>query len=173
MLQLFLKIFRVLNSEISPNRIATGFCLGMMLGLTPLMSLHNLFVLFVLCILAVNFAAALLGLGLFTLFAYLFDPLFNQFGSYLLHLDALQSLWVSAYHSDFWRLMKFNNTLVMGSFAASVLTFLPLFFVTKFLIIKYRSKVLVWIQKLRIVQALKSSKWAQRVQSAYETVYSS
>lgn len=102
MLQLFLKIFRILNSEISPNRIAAGFCLGMMLGLTPLMSLHNVFVLFALCMLAVNFAAALLALAVFTLFAYLFDPLFNQFGSYLLHLPALQSLWVDAYQSDFW-----------------------------------------------------------------------
>lgn len=173
MLQIFLKIFRILNSDISPNRIATGFCLGMVLGLTPLMSLHNLFVLFILCVLAVNFAAALLSLGLFTLFAYLLDPLFNQLGSYLLHLPELQSLWLSAYQSDFWRLMKFNNTLVLGSFVAALLAFLPVFFLVKFLIIKYRSKFLVWVQKLRIVQALKSSKWVQRVQSAYDMVHSS
>ena len=49
MLTLFFKALKALNSDYSPAQISLAVCLGMIIGLTPLGSVHNaIFFLFVL-----------------------------------------------------------------------------------------------------------------------------
>ncbi len=78
MIKLLAKLLRVLNSETDPGQISLGLCFAMIAGLTPLLSLHNLVVLLLVCILRVNLSAFLLGLAVFTGIAYLLDPLFHH-----------------------------------------------------------------------------------------------
>ncbi|MCA9481390.1 MAG: DUF2062 domain-containing protein, partial [Nitrospira sp.] len=77
MIKLLAKLLRVLNSETEPGQISLGFGLAMIAGLTPLLSLHNLLVLLLVCVLRVNLSAFLLGLALCTGIAYALDPLFH------------------------------------------------------------------------------------------------
>ena len=58
-LEFVAKLIKILRSEISPNQISWGFVLGMILGLTPIMSLHNLLVVILIIILKVNLATAI------------------------------------------------------------------------------------------------------------------
>jgi uncharacterized protein (TIGR03546 family) len=168
MIKLLAKLLRVLNSETDPGQISLGLCFAMILGLTPLLSLHNLFVLLLVFILRVNLSAFLLGLALFTGIAYLLDPLFHLFGLAVLTAPSLADLWTSLYQSVWWRLEYFNNSIVMGSLLFSIAMFVPVLLLSNLLIRRYRQHVLVWVQKSRLMQMFKASKLYQ----TYETLSS-
>ena len=168
MIKLLAKLLRVLNSETDPGQISLGLCFAMVVGLTPLVSLHNLFVLLLVFILRVNLSAFLLGLALFTGIAYLLDPLFHRLGLAVLTASSLADLWTSLYQSVWWRLEHFNNSIVMGSLVFSVAMFVPVLLLLNFLIRRYRQHVMAWVQKSRIMQMFKASKLYQ----TYETLSS-
>ena len=83
-LKLLLKFIGILNKEASPRAIAGGMALGMIIGLTPKGSLHNLVVLVFVLMLNVNAASAFVSAAAFAALAYLGDPLFNRAGYWLL-----------------------------------------------------------------------------------------
>ena len=153
------KLIKILRSAASPNQIAGGFILGMVMGLTPLFSLHNLLIFIIVVILNVNFTMVIFSIAICSGFAYLFDPLFHDLGYYLLvDVKSLHGLWTSMYNIPIVALSKFNNTVVMGSFVSSIVLMLPGFFLVKYGVIGYREKIDARIQKLKIVQAMKGSK---------------
>ena len=73
-------------------------------------------------------------------------------------MESLQGLWGTLYQSSFWRLLAFNNTLVLGSTALGLVFALPLFFFSRWLVINYRQHILNWVQKTRFATWLKSGK---------------
>lgn len=168
MIKLLAKLLRVLNSETDPGQISLGLCFAMIVGLTPFMSLHNLFVVLLVFVLRVNLSAFLLGLALFTGIAYLLDPLFHRLGLAVLTAPSLADLWTSLYQSVWWRLEHFNNSIVMGSLVFSVAMFVPVLQLLNLLIRRYRQHVMTWVQKTRIMQMFKASKLYQ----TYETLSS-
>lgn len=168
MIKLLAKLLRVLNSETDPGQISLGLCFAMVAGLTPLLSLHNLVVLLLVLVLRVNLSAFLLGLALFTGFAYLLDPLFHSLGLAILTAPALQELWTALYQFIWWRIERFHNSIVMGSLTFSLVLFVPLLLVSNLVILRYRKHVLAWVQKTRIMQMFKASKLYQ----TYETLSS-
>lgn len=165
MIKLLAKLIRVLNSETNPGQISLGLCFAMIAGLTPLLSLHNLVVLLLVCILRVNFAAFFLGLGVFTGMAYVLDPLFHSLGLAVLTAPALEDLWTSLYQSVWWRLEYFNNSIVMGSLVFSIGLFVPVLLLSNLLIRRYRQHVLAWVQKTKIMQIFKASKLYETYQT--------
>jgi uncharacterized protein (TIGR03546 family) len=159
MLKLLAKLLRVLNSDAEPGQISLALCLAMVAGLTPLMSLHNLLVLLLVLVLRANLSAFLLGLVVFTGIAYLLDPLFHQFGLAALTAGPLNGLWTSLYNIPLFRLENFNNSIVMGSLLFCLVLFVPLLLTTNLLIRKYREHLLRWVEKSRIMQFFKASKF--------------
>ncbi len=166
MINMIAKLLSILNSETEPNQISLGFCFAMILGFTPFLSLHNLFVLLFVMSLRVNLSTFFLGLPLFAGIAYMLDPVFHSIGYKLLTMPALNGLWTTMYNSTIWRLENFNNSIVMGSLVTSVLLFIPFYFLFNMLIQKYRQNFLTWVQSLKITQILKASK----VYSAYQAL---
>lgn len=166
MLTMFAKLIKVLNSESAPGQISMAFCLAVAMGFTPLFSLHNLIVLFLVLFLRVNLTGFILAWIVLSALAYLMDPLFSWLGVTLLTADPLEGLWTALYNITLWRLEKFNNSIVMGSLLISLVLFVPLFFLFNILILRYREHVLAWIQKTRIAQMIKATK----LYSAYQTL---
>lgn len=158
MLQLLARLLKALNSEASPGQISCGFVLGMIMGFTPLMSAHNLLLLLIVCLFKVNVSAVLVALGVFSAIAYLLDPVFISIGADILNAPAMQAQWTAMYQIDFWRVMHFNHTLTMGSLLISLILALPLFLIFRFLIVKYRVHIMAWIEKSKLINALKASK---------------
>jgi uncharacterized protein (TIGR03546 family) len=158
-LKLLAKLIKVLRSGESPGKIAGGFILGMIIGLTPIWSLHNLIVLILLIILNVNLGMAVFSFLLFSGFAYLIDPLFHSLGYWILvDIPALQGLWTTMYNTPVIGLSKFNNTVVMGSLVVSIIMLFPAYFAAKWFVIYYREHIDAKMQKWKIVQMVKSSK---------------
>lgn len=165
MLRRIARLLRVLNSETNPSQISLGLCFAMVVGLTPLMSLHNLFVLLLILIFRVNLSAFILGVGGFSGMAYLLDPVFHWNGMYILMAPSLEGVWTSLYNYPLGRLTNFNNTIVMGSVVFSLALFVPLYFLSNSLILRYREHVFAWVEKTRLMQFFKASKVYQLYQS--------
>lgn len=158
MLQRIAKLLKVLNSEANPAQISLALVLGLIAGLTPVLSLHNVLVLLLACVLRVNFSAFILSTVVFSGIAYLLDPVFVALGEYLLTEQSLQSFWTTLYQVDFWRLLHFNHTVTLGSVLVSLGLSLPAFFLSRFIIIKYRVHIMTWVQKTRLARWLRASK---------------
>lgn len=157
MLYMLARILNVLNSETDPSQISLALSLSMIAGLTPFMSLHNLVVLFLVLFLRVNLTAFLLGLGIFSALAYLFDPFFHAAGLFLLSSATLEGLWTSMYNMPVFRIERFNNTIVMGSLVVSLVLFLPVYFLSRAGIVRYRERFVAWMNKTRLAQVIKAS----------------
>ncbi|GAB6097999.1 hypothetical protein JCM14469_42530 [Desulfatiferula olefinivorans] len=158
MLTLLAKCLKILNSESEPWQISLALCFSMMMGFTPLFSLHNILVLLCVLLIRVNMSAFMLGWAGFSLIAYALDPLFHPLGLMILTASSLEGLFTLMYNIPFIRVFHFNNSLVMGSLIVSLLLFVPAFAVMRILIFRYREDVVTWVQKVRLMQILKSSK---------------
>jgi uncharacterized protein (TIGR03546 family) len=166
-LEFVAKLIKILRSEISPNQISWGFVFGMILGLTPFWSLHNLLVVILIIILKVNLATAIFGFGIFSAIAYLIDPLFHSFGFFLLvDLESLNTFWTWLYNVPILALSKFNNTVVMGSFVSSLILMLPVYLLVKIGVINYREKIDVKIKNWKFIKLIKGTK----IYSMYEKI---
>ena len=79
------KLLKALSSDASPWQLALGIMFGMLVGLTPLLRLHNLIVLFIVLFFRVNLSTFLIALSLFSGLAYLLDPAMITIGESLRH----------------------------------------------------------------------------------------
>jgi len=159
MLKAIAKLIKVLNSDAEPGQIGAAVGFSMIAGFTPFWSLHILVVLLLVLVIRVNLSAFLLGLAFFSGLAFGLDPLFHRLGFWLLTSDSLNGIWTAMYNQTLWRVEHFNNTIVMGSLAASLVLFVPCLLLSNLLIRQYRSRVMVWVQRTRIMQAIKASKF--------------
>jgi len=156
LLQLFAKFLKILRAGQTPAQIAGGFALGSIAGLSPHLSLQILLVWFVLLVLDVNLSAALLAVALSALVAFLFDPLFHRVGYFLLvDLDGLRGFWTVLYNAPIAPLTRFNNTVVLGSFAVA-LVFSPfVYFGMKSFVVAYRNHVFARVERTRVYQFIR------------------
>jgi uncharacterized protein (TIGR03546 family) len=158
MLKQIINLIRTMHSETDPRQISLGFALGMIPGLTPLTSPHNLLVLLALLFIRVNIGAAILSWGVFSILAYALDPLFHQFGLFILTgVGALQGLWTTLYNAPVVPYTRFNNSIVMGSLIFSLLAFYPVYWGGRLMVVKYRETLMERFNRLKIVQVFRAS----------------
>lgn len=168
MLNQLIKLIKVLNANENPAQLAGAIVVAMVMALTPFWSLHNLVLVFLLCVLRLNLFLFFLAFALWSGIAWGLDPYSASLGESLLMSDSLNGLWTTLYQSDFWRLAHFNNTLTLGSFVLSLILLLPVYFLSLWLVTRYRDTILAWINRTHAMQALKASKWYQRFASLYD-----
>ena len=171
MLSIIARILKVLNSETAPSQIAAAVILALFMGLSPLGSPHNLFLLLLVLVLRINLSLFLLSFALFSAIAWLVDPWAHSLGLWLLQVNALEALWTSMYNTGFWRFLAFNNTLVLGSLAMALILAVPLFFLVTFLVRNYRMHIMEMVQKSRLMMMLKGNKFGSKLFSAYNAIH--
>ncbi|WP_320822994.1 TIGR03546 family protein [Reinekea sp.] len=166
MITMVLKLLKALNSEIGPWQIAFAGAFAMVIGLTPLWSVHNLVILLLAFVLRVHLATFFMFWALFTGLAYLLDPWFHQIGLYWLSQASLNATWTNMYQQDFWQVLHFNHSMTLGSLIVTVLAFFPTALLFRLGIIRYRVSMMPWLNKLKVIQVLKGS----RLYQLYERV---
>jgi uncharacterized protein (TIGR03546 family) len=154
LVKLLQSLVKALHSEGTPGQLAAGLALGSILGLTPLVSLHNAVVFALIVMLNVSFAGALLGWAVFIPVGFLLDPLFDSIGHTLLFTPSLAPLWTSLYNMPVIPLTNFNNTVTLGSLVVSLVLFVPFFFLFRWAVARYRAT---------IGERVKQSKWYRAV----------
>jgi len=159
LLKLLQSLVKALHSEGTPGQLAAGIALGAILGLTPLVSLHNAVVFGLIVLLNVSFPGAMLGWALFVPVGFLLDPLFDRLGrTLLLDTPALTPLWTTLYNTPVIPLTNFTNTVTLGSFVASVVVFLPLFFASRWAVTRYRATIGERVRQSAWYRAVTASK---------------
>jgi uncharacterized protein (TIGR03546 family) len=157
-LKLVSNFIKILREGQTPAQVAGGFALGSILGLSPMLTLQGLAVWVVILILDVNLSAATLALMVFSLIAYIFDPIFHHLGYYLLvDINGLKGIWTTLYNAPIAPLTRFNNTVVIGSFISALILFPLIYFGMKKFVVAYRTTVGARIEKMKIYQIISRS----------------
>lgn len=159
LLKLLQSLVKALHSEGTPGQVAAGIALGAILGLTPLMNLHNAIVFGLIIILNVSFPGAMLGWAVFTPVGFILDPLFDVVGRLLL-LDAgfLRPLWTSLYNVPVAPLTNFNNSVVLGSLVSTGLLLVPIYLGARSGVTRYRATIGERVRQSRWYKAVTASK---------------
>jgi len=156
LLKQFFSFLKLLNSETGTNQIASGLALGVVLGFSPFLSLQTLILLLLCVLFRIQLGALLLGSFFFKLIAYMIDPVSDMLGRSVLESTALRPLFVELYNLPLVPLTRFNNSIIMGSGLIGFILAIPLFFVFKMMIEKYRATV---------VARVKGTKWWKAMQA--------
>lgn len=151
--------FRMLNSDTGTNQLASGLTMGLFLGFSPFLSLQTFLLFFVLLFFRIQFGAAFLAAFFFKFVAFLVDPLADILGRWILEMEALRPLWVSLYNMPLIPMTRFNNSIIMGSFLVALLLSVPMFFVFKSLIVKYRATVVARFKQTKFWKAVTATKF--------------
>ncbi|MDQ7005537.1 MAG: TIGR03546 family protein [Ghiorsea sp.] len=158
MIDMLLKLFKALNSNASPWQLAFAIAFGMIVGLSPFYSFHNLLILLIICLVRVNMSAFFLAVMFFTGLAYMIDTQAIKLGESLLTNPDYFTFWTELYQSDFWRLTHYNHTLTLGSLVISLILFIPIAVGSKILIVTYRHRFMAWVNQLKVIEMLKASR---------------
>jgi len=156
--QLVNRFLKLLNSETRPSQLAAGFCFGVIVGLSPFFTWHNLLIFLLVCLLRVNFSMFFASVAIFSILGFFLDPLFDRVGYFLLvESEGLRSLWVTFSITPGLPFFRFNNTVVLGSLIFGLVLFPILFGALVVSIRKYRTHWRESIMKSRWIKALKAS----------------
>lgn len=145
--------FKLLNSDGGTNQLAAGLACGVILGFAPILSLQALLVLFCCFFFRIQLGAAFLSAFFFKFIAYLFDPAADHLGRAVLESETFRPLFTTLYNIPLVPLTRFNNSITMGSGLVSFILVIPLFFVFKKLILKYRETVVARYKQTKIWKA--------------------
>jgi len=159
LLKLLQQLVKALNSEGTPGQVAAGIAIGSVLGLTPLINVHNLVLFGIAMLLNVSFAGVMLGWVLFVPLGFALDPLFNAIGTKLLfETPGLESAWTGLYNAPIVPYTNFNNTVVLGSFVGWMVLAVPIFFTARWGVSRYRATLLERLRRTKIFKAVTASK---------------
>lgn len=157
LLKLIQSIIKTLHSDGTPGQVAAGIAIGSVLGLTPLLNLHNLIIFSLVVLLNVSFGGAMLGWALFVPLGFVLDPLFHGIGLALLQAPSLRPLWTTLTNTPFIPFTNFNNTVVLGSFVGWLGLAVPIFFAARYGVARYRATVGERVRRSRFYKALTAS----------------
>ena len=169
MLKPLAKFIVALNSNLGRGAIAAGFSWGLLLGLFP--AGNALWIL--LFILSFFFKhhhwSKMLGIAILKLISGTVAPLVDIVGWEILHIDALQPLFISLYNMPFVPLTRFYNTLVAGGIVCGLVLWVPAYFLVFHIIPLYRNNVAPKIRNSRIVKAIKEVPLVSKLAKAVAT----
>ena len=157
LLKLIQSMIKTLHSAGTPGQVAAGMALGSALGLTPLLSLHNVVIFSLLVLLNVSFGGGMLGWMLFVPFGFLLDPVFDKIGLSLLTAPSLRPLWTDWTNTPLIPYTDFNNTIVLGSFVSWLVLTIPIFFSARYGVAKYRATIGERVRQSKVYKAITAS----------------
>lgn len=154
MLKKLIKLLKAFSGNVNPGEIAHAFACGAILGLMPknnlLWYLVFVFILFV----RINKPAYLLMIIIGAAVSPAFDGLFDSVGYSFLTIPALSGIFGNLLDIPFVAFTKFNNTVVMGSFLCSLIVYIPLYFLARFLIFVWRKYAADFIRNSKIIKVV-------------------
>jgi uncharacterized protein (TIGR03546 family) len=157
LLKLIQSIIKTLHSEGTPGQVALGIALGSVLGLSPLMNVHNLIIFSAIVLLNVSFGGGMLGWALFVPVGFVLDPVFDRIGASLLGAPSLRPLWTSWYNTPLVPYTNFNNTVVLGSVVAWLVLLVPIFFAARWAVARYRATIGERVRQSKLYKAITAS----------------
>ena len=151
-------LLKVLNSETHPSQLGAAVAFGLLVGLTPFFSLHNLILFLFVCLFRVNLSLFFLSTAFFSIVGWALDPLWDKIGyALLVNFKSARPFWIELSSGPIWPFFHFNNTVVMGSLAAALILFIPIWIESIFLVKLYRRTLREQILTSKFMQILKAT----------------
>jgi uncharacterized protein (TIGR03546 family) len=170
LLKLLQQLFKTLHSEGTPHQVAAGVALGSLLGLSPLLSPLNGVALAVAILTNLSFGGFLLGWALSVPLGFLLDPVFDAIGRrLLLETPSLVGTWTTWYNTPGLAISGFNNTIVLGSALVWLVAAVPIYFLARLGVTRYRRTIHPRIAGSALVRTMQAS----RVYTLYRTLWPS
>lgn len=162
MVTLIAKLLKVLNSEASPWQIGWGVALGLMAGLLPF-GLITLVVLLIACLFTINLTTFFVVWGATGGLMFIFGRQIEIFTWQVAH----EQTWVLELlaSTEILQVLHLHHTMVLGSFVMGLLLMIPVAFISVLLIKNYRLHLMTRMDKWKITQALKASKFFKLYES--------
>lgn len=151
-------LIKALNSDGTPGQVAMGIALGLVFGLSPLTSPHNLVVLVAAMLTTVSIPGVMLGWVIAVPLGFVLDPLFHKVGLALLTNSSLEPLWVWIANTPVISLARLNNTIVLGSLVVWLVLLVPAYFGFRILVVRYRAHVLERLAATPLFKMVKGSR---------------
>ena len=158
--------FKVLKDGATPNQIAAGFTMGFAMGMIPGWPLQVIALGLLVLLFNVNLSMAGVGMAVAVAVSWLFDPLLDGLGGWVLGIPDLHGVYTFFYNNTLLMLTRFNNTVVMGGMLAMLLAAVPLFFASRVGVLAFRERLLPALSRLKIVQVVRTSRfygWYEKV----------
>ena len=146
--------FKALAQDNTPNQMALGFALGLMIGLVPKGNLIAISLMVVLGAVRVNLGVGMLAALAASWTGILVDPLTHWIGSSLLKNDSLIPFWTDLARRPLAPWTQFNNTIVLGSLVLGLVLLVPAWLTTRPLFAKYTPDWSQRLKKTKLVQVL-------------------
>ncbi len=159
MLAILIKVFKALNSEQSPGQLAAAVSFAIIIGLTPLFSLHNLLICLIVLWFRVNITLFLIMLPLFSILGLILEPISQSLGLSLLQQPGLIPLWESFYNTVPGRWSNFYYGEVLGGLIIGTVLAIISYPINKKLITQYRDKWLDKFKHYKVTKILRASKF--------------
>ena len=118
---------KALTAESSPEQVALGCSIGIMLGLVPKGNLTAVILLALLFLLRVNILAGLVSTAIFTCVGLLCTSGLDWFGEHILTIGALQPIYAWLYEAPVIPWTDFNNTVTAGGFVIGLFLVFPVY----------------------------------------------
>jgi len=163
MLKLLVKFLKSLNSNSHPGEIAHAISLGLLLGFLPKNNVFWYVITVFALFMRINKGALVLSTIAFTFLAPVFDPFFDKAGYWFLTLPQLEGVFAHLLDIPFVGFTKFNNTIVMGSFVSVLVLYIPVYLLTRLLVMLMRNKLIPILRKTKVIKALSSIKLIKKV----------
>lgn len=161
------KLFRSLNDNSHPGEIAHAVSCGLMLGFLPkdnmMWYIIGLFFIF----LRMNKGALLIFTLIGSLTTYFLDPLFHNIGFFILTSEEIVPYMTNFLNFPTMAYTKINNTIVMGSSIFSILIYIPMYVLSRFLITLWRTHVSSFFHNNRFVQSFLKLPVIDKIYAAY------
>lgn len=167
-----IKVVRLFTSNVSPDEIASGICLGMFMGFVPLNGPITILLLICFFVFKINRLSAMLVLPLFKLFYVLGVWIITDAvgGVLLIKADFLYPVWSALTHMPVLALLNLNNTLVTGGLVLSGVLSVPVFILSKKSIVFLREKYGVKMKNSIIVKGFLKVPIVDKIVSAMNKI---
>ena len=153
----FISLIRLLHSESGHIQVAAGMTIGILMGLSPIISLQGLLICLLLLTLRIQIGAALAVAGLTKFLALFLTPFMADIGEFVLIMPSLGRLFTTLYNMPLVPLTKFNHSVIMGGLVLSLGLAPILFFIFLALVKKYQSIALEKVNNSKLGKAIKAS----------------
>ena len=148
------RILAGLYSNRRPGEVAAAIACAVVLALMPANNLLWYTLLILLFFVQVNQAVALVFIALLSPFSALVDPALHRVGYTILTIDSLHPFFTWLSNVPLMPFTRFNNSLVLGGLVVGLIAWIPVFLLSRILVMAFRLNVVPRIASSKPVQAI-------------------
>ena len=163
MLKAIAKLLGAISSNTRPGAIAHAVSCGVLLGFMPKDNLLWYILFIFILFMNIQRGAYALSILLGAAFTVFLDPLFDSVGYSILTVESMKPYYASLLDIPFVAFTKFNNTVVMGSFACGVAAYIPLYVLARLFVWAWRKYLAEKVRKLKIAAVLKNIPLVEKI----------